>query len=828
MFASLLSVDWTATNILLCALSAWVSFALALFALQRRNVRGAVWFSLLVSATGWINVWYIFEALAGMNLDAYLAFSKIEYVGLTMIPMLWVGFAFCFSGRDAWFTPGRILLLATMPVLTILVAWTNEYHGLIWGNPHWEILSRPPVFSADYGAVFWVYVVYSYILYLFGTVELLRVASRRYRAHRAQSLALVIGAMIPWMSNLVEIFDLSPLPGLYTNGLGAALCMVALAYALFRLRLLDIMPLAHEVIINSLPDGVAVLDCDNRIVMMNPTLRRSLPSVANPLGLTLDEILPEHRTVWTALDGITDTRVVHTVGDRSIELRISPILDRRGTVRGRLFIFNDVTLRAQVEKQAKELNRRVEALTVAQWVYREIGWSSKVSELAHLTLDAALRISAADAGYLSLVSDNTYTIAEQYGGYVGDALLKLAEERAGILGQVLAEEHSVWIQQPAPLVSAPDMTPGGTPAAASHTSRSAPLISAPDMTPGGTPAMASHTSRSAPLVSALDGTTAQIAVPCFTTTTEGERRLSAVIVVETKTAAHFTSDRVQLLELVASRFAAALENTQLIETVQQRNVALEELYDRVSRLEHIKSDMIRIAAHDLRNPLSVIIGYLQLMLEMETDGETLRDAHEYMMKMEGAGRRMQQIIHDVLSLQRIEQLVNQPAIPFDLVPVVNEAIAEMRDHAQDKRQQVVVSVPGTPIIIAADSTQMRQAIVNFISNAIKYTPAGGTIWVTLHADDTAASFEVRDTGYGIPQEMQPRLFEPFFRARTEETASIEGTGLGLHLVKNIVERYDGKIVFESSYGKGSTFGFRFALHTAHPAAVAGLPAPAQK
>jgi signal transduction histidine kinase len=97
--------------------------------------------------------------------------------------------------------------------------------------------------------------------------------------------------------------------------------------------------------------------------------------------------------------------------------------------------------------------------------------------------------------------------------------------------------------------------------------------------------------------------------------------------------------------------------------------------------------------------------------------------------------------------------------------------------------------------------------VNLINNAIKYTPPAGRVDVHLRLDANNAIFEVKDNGYGVPEEQQARLFEPFYRVRTNETKKIEGTGLGLHLVKNIVDRHNGRMIFSSVYGEGSTFGF---------------------
>jgi two-component system phosphate regulon sensor histidine kinase PhoR len=120
-------------------------------------------------------------------------------------------------------------------------------------------------------------------------------------------------------------------------------------------------------------------------------------------------------------------------------------------------------------------------------------------------------------------------------------------------------------------------------------------------------------------------------------------------------------------------------------------------------------------------------------------------------------------------------------------------------------------VTDTPVIVVGNRTLLHETADNLLNNAIKYTPTGGQITVTLRLEEKQVIFEVQDSGFGIPQDQQDRLFQPFFRAQTKETRSIKGTGLGLHIVKSIIERHHGTLRFKSTYGAGSTFGFALPL-----------------
>jgi signal transduction histidine kinase len=237
---------------------------------------------------------------------------------------------------------------------------------------------------------------------------------------------------------------------------------------------------------------------------------------------------------------------------------------------------------------------------------------------------------------------------------------------------------------------------------------------------------------------------------------------------------------------------------------QQRNQNhLEDLVRQVSKLEQLKTDMIRIAAHDLRNPLTVMRGYIE-MLQADLTGIIAPGQQNYLVELRASVEKMQKLVRDILSSERIAEHSGGYTDPVDFSQVV-QAIYE--EYSQRSQQTFTHNLPDETVVVYGSEPELREAVRNLMSNAVKYTPAEGIITVTLSADSDIALFTVTDNGYGIPEDKQDQLFKPFFRAKTPETRKIDGTGLGLHLVKNIVERHNGQIHFESVYRQGSTFGF---------------------
>ncbi len=250
-------------------------------------------------------------------------------------------------------------------------------------------------------------------------------------------------------------------------------------------------------------------------------------------------------------------------------------------------------------------------------------------------------------------------------------------------------------------------------------------------------------------------------------------------------------------------------NTRLKKLEAFRNLQRE--YEQIKTSDQLKSDMIRVAAHDLNNPLSVMSLTLQMLVRVYGK-ELPQDVLNKLASIEAQSNKLKHIASDILSVERIDAMNVERLVELvDLTELVRDEFHNYDENAQRKKQRFLLEQSTQPIMVHADVLELDHAISNLISNAIKYTQVGGTVRVVVRKEAARAVFAVEDNGYGIPQENQGRLFEAFYRVKTQETSDIEGTGLGLHLVKKIVERNQGTMIFSSVYGKGSSFGFWMPL-----------------
>lgn len=222
-------------------------------------------------------------------------------------------------------------------------------------------------------------------------------------------------------------------------------------------------------------------------------------------------------------------------------------------------------------------------------------------------------------------------------------------------------------------------------------------------------------------------------------------------------------------------------------------------------LNRFKDEMLKMAGHDLRSPLALIVGYCSLIaLDAAEDSPT----REYLDAIQRATERMEGLLDDLLRVEQIRKSPLELHEKIDFCELLNTALDHAQSAAEQKQHALeteiwledVLSVTVNPVLI-------REAVENLIGNAIKYTPKGGRICVRAFAQDGILHFEVEDNGIGIPAEHLPRVFETFYRAKQAGSEGVDGRGLGLSLVKTIIERHGGEVWVESEVGSGSRFGF---------------------
>lgn len=227
---------------------------------------------------------------------------------------------------------------------------------------------------------------------------------------------------------------------------------------------------------------------------------------------------------------------------------------------------------------------------------------------------------------------------------------------------------------------------------------------------------------------------------------------------------------------------------------------------REKRIERMKSEFVSITAHQLRTPLSAIKWTLKMFLEGDL-GKVSKEQEEFLEKTYGSNERMINLINDLLNVTRIEEgRYLHDLVLIDIDKTIQYLIDMQEVGAKEKGVKLEYKKPKKKLPnIKADEEKISLAIQNLIDNAIKYTPKGGEVIVSLKDKKEGLEISVKDNGIGIPKNQQKRVFTKFFRAGNALKVDTDGSGLGLFIVKNIVRAHNGKVSFKSRKDKGTTF-----------------------
>jgi|GEM_PF-2151562 PAS domain S-box-containing protein len=231
----------------------------------------------------------------------------------------------------------------------------------------------------------------------------------------------------------------------------------------------------------------------------------------------------------------------------------------------------------------------------------------------------------------------------------------------------------------------------------------------------------------------------------------------------------------------------------------------------LKELDRMKTRFVSNVSHELRTPLSVIALYAENLSGFYNH---LADAQrqDIVRDIYAEAITLHQLIEQLLQLSRLDADKAEPQrAHFDLGELITEAVHRAQRQAQTKQIELTLGLPGAPVMIFADRAQLLQVCHNLLSNACKFTPEGGKVWVTLEHHRETATLEVRDTGIGVPPEDIAHLFERFYRGKLAVTREIRGTGLGLAIAHEIVTRHRGSIVVDSVREHGTTFRVQLPL-----------------
>lgn len=301
----------------------------------------------------------------------------------------------------------------------------------------------------------------------------------------------------------------------------------------------------------------------------------------------------------------------------------------------------------------------------------------------------------------------------------------------------------------------------------------------------------------------------------------GEATIGYLLLGEQLSGGYARQD-IEVLETIRGELVIAIQNARSVQEVRDLNTTLEQKVNDATRelrasnkrlleLDAMKDEFVSMASHQLRTPLTSVKGYISMVLEGDA-GKISKPQRQLLQEAFTSSERMVHLISDFLNVSRLQTgkfVVDRKLV--DLAEITKQEVANIGQIAVSHQVRVEYRKPSHFPALYLDEGKIRQVIMNFIDNAIYYSPDSKLVKVTLAIEDGDAVLRVIDKGMGVPDEAQKKLFTKFFRAENARKQRPDGTGVGLFLAKKVIVGHGGSLVFESTLGKGSTFGFRLPV-----------------
>lgn len=307
----------------------------------------------------------------------------------------------------------------------------------------------------------------------------------------------------------------------------------------------------------------------------------------------------------------------------------------------------------------------------------------------------------------------------------------------------------------------------------------------------------------------------------LSSTLDHENHTTGYLFLGRKKSGNTYSDQdMRIIKIVADELVIAIQNSLRFEEIQQFNVTLQNRInqattkvkrtnDKLQVLDQTKDEFISMASHQLRTPLTSMKGYISMVLD--GDAGPVTDAQRKMLQQAYiSSQRMTYLISDLLNVSRLRSgKFVMDTSTVNLANVVAQEVEQLQESAKARSLNLHFDAPKDFPEIELDETKIRQVIMNFLDNAIYYSPDGGDVEIELKEKARNIEFTVKDAGIGVPKSLQHHLFTKFYRAPNAKLIRPDGTGLGLYMAKKVVVGQGGAVIFRSHENEGSTFGFTF-------------------
>lgn len=860
----------------------FISFFVAYLAWQKRSIKGAKeLFHLMISIGIW-SFFIIFETAATTETEK-IFWSKFAYLGAVSTPVFYLFFVFGFTGKKDILTYRKKIFLFIIPIVTLLLATTNEYHHLIW-SAFSEIAPETNMMEYQHGLAFWVcYFGYNYLLLLISTVLLLRHIKRYDKFFLVQGIIVLLGSLFPWTASVIYISGINPVPGLDLVPGSMMLSGLLFIYAILNIRFLDLAPIARETLVENLTDGILALDSRNRIQDINSKAIEIL-GIKNKeiLGVNLALISNCSKDLVNILSKSNDVNEVELqIGQQK---QTFSIISRniRNHPGSKLIIMRNITRQKSFQEEIARNLRQQEILSKISLNYNSlsdfeektnealqyIGEHTNVSRV-YIFEDSPDRSTTSNTfewcnkgivpqinelqnipysiipSWKSMLTDPGIVYSENINELPEDVKAVLEPQNIlsivvlplllegkifGFIGFDECSENRVWskseielLRTISNLISNAYMRNKINNELIKRVNEITGIInSIPDQIIifnefGKIISYESH------IKSALFARYNPITSNDLFSVFDPELTNSFLTAIKESIINQnfkftFSFLNIDEVEHYEARFILLKDNEVMaiirnVTETKEQEKQLQFAKLKAEEASRAKSEFLANVSHEIRTPMNAILGFSEWLHD-----NVANPLHKsYLHTILSSGRNLLALINDILDLSRIEsgKMIIQLE-PMQCSVVIKEIKQVLQQKIDSKNLAFNISIDkSVPNYIFMDEVRFYQILFNIISNAVKFTEKG-YIHVSAHATrsllDNSVNLviSIEDTGIGINEDQQDKIFQAFTQQSGQSNRYYEGTGLGLSIVRGLLRKLNGEIKLKSKPGKGSTFILKFA------------------
>ncbi len=688
--------------------------------------------------------------MSAISMDSKLFWSKIEYIGTVAAPVFLLLLTLEYNHLTKYLTVRNIAYLFVIPLIILLLAFTNQWHHWIWK----DIYPSPIGMNLavyKHGIVFWwILIPYCYLMLIASFLLLVWAFLRLPRIYRFQTTSLIAACLIPWAGNFLYITELTPFPGLELTAISMAFTGLICTLAILRFRFLNLVPIARDALVEMLPDGVLVLDNHFTLLDANPSARKILDFDNTDNPAEFSKFMETHPEINSWLLQKQSSAIETTLNSGSYEWTLKPFSDINGKVYGYLLLLKDITPQVK-NRNILQFRESFSHLLLKISADLTLTPLSKMDEALNVSLCQLGQFSGTGHCCLLLFNPSLEFISQRH---QWDAHTNLPPAGTSLpvpdfsqLTEVLSKNKHIYYQK--------EQSDG---------SLSASLL------------LGLLNSEITPLETAV----------IFPLMDSGH--LKGVLCL----ANYFEKKDWSAEELSLMKEAARLLSQILADKYrQQEQLEMERQMLQLQKLESL-GVLAGGIAHDFNNRFTAILGNIDIAREILPEDS---EAQEYL-------EESAKVIH--ASAEKTRHILAYSGKgwysfePTCLNQIINDSIPLFQSAVGRHITFNYKLSPDIPMIYA-DADQIRQMLLNLLTNASEAIGKNhGEIDIITRFIDKQILLEIKDTGSGMDEETQKRLFEPFF------TTKFIGRGLGMSAVLGIVRAHHGIIKVDSKQEEGTT------------------------